>query len=71
MVSPISGVTALGRQAERIGGDDGDQRARAGAEILRADAHDDAAVGGDLAVRLRRAAAAAAPGADRDAHAAS
>ena len=67
-------VADLGRdlrrlQPERFGGDDRDERARAGADVLRADPHDHAAVGGDLAVRLRRAAAAAAPRADRDAHA--
>ncbi len=46
IVSPISGRIALDRQAERIGGDHRDQRAGAGAEILRAAPDDDAAVGG-------------------------
>ena len=59
----------LGRQSQGVGGDNGNQRARAGAEVLRADAHDDAAVGGNLAVGLRRSATAAAPRADRHAHA--
>ncbi len=56
-------------QSQRLGRDHGDERARAGAEVLRADAHDDAAIRRDFAVRRRGSAAAAAPRVDRDAHA--
>jgi hypothetical protein len=45
-------------QTERVSRDYGDHRARARAEILRADPHHDDAVRGDLAVRLRAAATA-------------
>ena len=47
------------RQPERFGRDHRDDRARAGADVLRAALHDHAAVGHDVAVRLRAAAAAA------------
>src|SRR4029079_1534367 len=56
-------------EAERVGRDHRDERALAGADVLRAEAHGDAAVGADLAVRDRGPAAAAAPRADRHAHA--
>ncbi len=59
MVSPISGFTALTGKAERFGREHRDDRPRAGAEVLRADLHHDAAVGGDVAVRAAAAAAAA------------
>ena len=66
--SPISGLHRADRQAERFGRDHRDDRARAGADVLRAALHDDAAVGRDVDVRLR-SAAGAAPAMRRHAHA--
>ena len=62
------GRDGVHRHTERFGGDDRDDRARAGAEVLRAAFDHDAAVGVDVDVR-RRSASGAAPQMRRYAHA--